>query len=194
MSSASSKARRRSAARISRPFSQPRRIEFAADVAVISDTRMLGADRPAITYGMRGALSVEVEAARAGDRSALGQFWRCHSQPSPGTVRTARQSARRARTGCHPRLLRSRCVRSTSGNAPTWPASERATQEILRSARAEVGWGERGFTLGERIAVRPALTINGLTGGYQGPGAKSIIPSRARAKLNFRLVARSRTA
>ena len=61
--------------------------------------------------------------------------------------------------------------------------------EILADAGAADGWGEGGYTLYERTTIRPALTINGVTGGYQGPGAKAVIPARASAKLNFRLVA-----
>jgi len=60
--------------------------------------------------------------------------------------------------------------------------------QILRDAQAEKGWGEVGFTLYERTTIRPALTINGIVGGYGGAGVKAIIPSCAIAKLNFRLV------
>jgi acetylornithine deacetylase/succinyl-diaminopimelate desuccinylase-like protein len=60
---------------------------------------------------------------------------------------------------------------------------------ILREIKAEKGWGERGFTLYERTTIRPALTVNGIVGGYQGPGGKGVIPARALAKLSFRLVA-----
>jgi acetylornithine deacetylase/succinyl-diaminopimelate desuccinylase-like protein len=61
-------------------------------------------------------------------------------------------------------------------------------EEILRDARAERGWGEPGFSLYERTTIRPALSVNGMVGGYTGPGAKAVIPWRAAAKLNFRLV------
>ena len=61
--------------------------------------------------------------------------------------------------------------------------------EVLADAGAADGWGEEGYTLYERTTIRPALTINGVTGGYQGPGAKGVIPAHASAKLNFRLVA-----
>ena len=60
--------------------------------------------------------------------------------------------------------------------------------EILSDAGAERGWGERGYSLYERTTVRPALSVNGISGGYQGPGVKAVIPARASAKLNFRLV------
>jgi acetylornithine deacetylase/succinyl-diaminopimelate desuccinylase-like protein len=61
-------------------------------------------------------------------------------------------------------------------------------EEVLRDAGAERAWGERGYTLYECTTVRPVLTINGITGGYQGPGVKAVIPARASAKFNFRLV------
>jgi acetylornithine deacetylase/succinyl-diaminopimelate desuccinylase-like protein len=60
--------------------------------------------------------------------------------------------------------------------------------QILRDAQAGQGWGERGYTLYERTTTRPALTVNGIIGGYQGPGGKAVIPARALAKLSFRLV------
>src|SRR5215510_3700092 len=61
-------------------------------------------------------------------------------------------------------------------------------QQILRDAKAERGWGERGYSLYERTTIRPSLSVTGITGGYQSEGVKAIIPSRATAKLNFRLV------
>src|SRR5262249_28788360 len=60
--------------------------------------------------------------------------------------------------------------------------------QILQDARVKCGWGERGYTLYERTTIRPALTVNGISGGYQGPGVKAVIPARATAKFNFRLV------
>jgi acetylornithine deacetylase/succinyl-diaminopimelate desuccinylase-like protein len=60
--------------------------------------------------------------------------------------------------------------------------------QILQDAQAEAPWGECGYSLYERLTLRPALTINGMGGGYQGAGAKGVIPGRATAKLSFRLV------
>jgi acetylornithine deacetylase/succinyl-diaminopimelate desuccinylase-like protein len=59
---------------------------------------------------------------------------------------------------------------------------------ILGHARAARGWGEPGYSLYERTTIRPALTINGIVGGYQGEGSKAVIPARALAKINIRLV------
>jgi acetylornithine deacetylase/succinyl-diaminopimelate desuccinylase-like protein len=58
----------------------------------------------------------------------------------------------------------------------------------MREAHTPADWGECGYTLYERTTIRPALTVNGITGGSAGPGGKAIIPARAGAKLSFRLV------
>jgi acetylornithine deacetylase/succinyl-diaminopimelate desuccinylase-like protein len=76
-----------------------------------------------------------------------------------------------------------------------WSANERSYMadagpsdaEFLEAAQTERGWGESGYSSYERLTLRPALTINGITGGYQGPGAKGVVPARALAKLSFRL-------
>jgi acetylornithine deacetylase/succinyl-diaminopimelate desuccinylase-like protein len=61
-------------------------------------------------------------------------------------------------------------------------------EEILRHARTVRGWGERGYSLYERTTIRPALNVTGITGGHQGAGGKSIVPARASAKIDIRLV------
>ncbi len=59
---------------------------------------------------------------------------------------------------------------------------------LNQDAGVAKGWGERGFSAFERTNLRPSLTINGITGGYQGKGGKGIIPASASAKLSLRLV------
>jgi acetylornithine deacetylase/succinyl-diaminopimelate desuccinylase-like protein len=61
-------------------------------------------------------------------------------------------------------------------------------EQFLQDAQGDQGWGEVGFTLYERSTLRPALTINGIAGGYQGPGSKAVIPASGMAKISFRLV------
>jgi acetylornithine deacetylase/succinyl-diaminopimelate desuccinylase-like protein len=60
--------------------------------------------------------------------------------------------------------------------------------QLLREAKAPGGWGEPGYSAYERTAIRPCLVVNGMVGGYQGPGAKAVLPARATAKINIRLV------
>lgn len=163
------------------------RDRLAADVAVISDTRMLGGDRPAITYGLRGALSLELE--MHGPETDL------HSGNFGGAIHNPLQALCEMLAALHGADRRVMIpgfydrVRSVSASERNYMAAHGPSDsEILQDAQALAGWGEPGLTLYERIALRPALTINGLSGGYQGEGAKAVIPSWARAKLNFRLV------
>jgi acetylornithine deacetylase/succinyl-diaminopimelate desuccinylase-like protein len=69
-----------------------------------------------------------------------------------------------------------------------------SSAQILRDAGTNVAHGERGYSVYERVTVRPALTINGISGGYSGPGGKGVIPSRATAKMSFRLVSDQKPA
>jgi acetylornithine deacetylase/succinyl-diaminopimelate desuccinylase-like protein len=60
--------------------------------------------------------------------------------------------------------------------------------QVLAAAGATTAGGETGYSAYERLTMRPALTVNGIMGGYQGPGRMAVLPARARAKLSFRLV------
>jgi acetylornithine deacetylase/succinyl-diaminopimelate desuccinylase-like protein len=62
-------------------------------------------------------------------------------------------------------------------------------QAVLREAGTDVPWGERGYSIYERVTVRPSLAITGIQGGHTGAGPKGVIPRRAVAKMSFRLVA-----
>jgi acetylornithine deacetylase/succinyl-diaminopimelate desuccinylase-like protein len=168
-------------------FLQRNRKALNADVAVMSDTRMLAPDRPALTYAMRGALSVEVE--------IRGAAQDLHSGNYGGAIHNPLQALCEIVAGLHDRDGRI-TIPGFYERVRQWSNDERklmahsgpADESILRDAKARAGWGEWGYTLYERTTIRPALTINGITGGYQGPGSKAVIPARAVAKLNFRLV------
>jgi acetylornithine deacetylase/succinyl-diaminopimelate desuccinylase-like protein len=67
-------------------------------------------------------------------------------------------------------------------------ASAPTDAAIRREAGVRRAWGDRGYSAYERTTLRPALTVNGITGGYQGEGTRSVIPARASAKLGLRLV------
>jgi acetylornithine deacetylase/succinyl-diaminopimelate desuccinylase-like protein len=173
------------------PFLSSERNALASDVAVISDMPILAPDRPAITYAMRGALSLELK--------VRGQKKDLHSGIFGGAVHNPLQAlceviaklhdaeGRVAIPGFYDNVRRWSCEKADEERAymaSVGPSDAR----ILQDAQAEKGWGERGFTLYERTTIRPALMVNGILGGYQGKGVKAVIPSRAVAKLNFRLV------
>jgi acetylornithine deacetylase/succinyl-diaminopimelate desuccinylase-like protein len=170
-----------------KPFVERNRRRLAADVAVMSDTRMLAKDQPALTYALRGGLSFELEVA--GQKSDL------HSGNFGGAVHNPLQALCEIVAKLHDADRRI-AIPGFYDRVRRWGGAERefmaangpSDQQILRDAKARRGWGERGYSLYERTTIRPSLSVTGITGGYQGEGVKAVIPSRATAKLNFRLV------
>jgi acetylornithine deacetylase/succinyl-diaminopimelate desuccinylase-like protein len=156
----------------------------AADVAVMSDTRMLGPDRPVLTYGLRGSLALEVQVQSLRHDLHSGNFG--------GAVRNPIQALCEILAGLHDAdghiAIPGVYDRVRPGPNGARPGHGPTDREILRDAGVREGWGESGFSLYERTTSRPALTVNGITGGYQGSGGKSVIPARASVKLSFRLV------
>lgn len=160
---------------------------LAGDVAVMSDMPILAPNRPAITYAMRGGLSVELE--------VRGTPHDLHSGIFGGAVHNPLQALCEIIARLHD--PKGRITIPSFYDRVREPRSEERSYmarigpsdpKILQDAHAQHGWGERGYTLYERTSIRPALTVNGITGGYQGPGVKAVIPAAAVAKLNFRLV------
>lgn len=158
-----------------------------ADAAVISDTRMLAPDRPAISYAQRGGLRAEVE--------VTGPPHELHSGSFGGAVLNPLQALCEMIARLHDAQGRV-AIPGFYDDVRQWSQKERdfmarsgpADEDILRDAKVESGWGESGFSLYERTTIRPALTLNGIAGGYRGAGGKGVIPAKAVAKLSFRLV------
>ncbi len=170
-----------------KPFVTRHARMLAADAVAVSDTRMLGPGRPAITYGLRGSLSLELEVAGAPHDLHSGNFGGALHNPAQALCRMISNLHDRDGRVLIPGFYD--CVRR-------WPNSEReymarvgpTDAEILRNAGVKRGWGERGFSLYERTTIRPSLGVTGISGGYQGKGGKSIVPARATAKIDIRLV------
>jgi acetylornithine deacetylase/succinyl-diaminopimelate desuccinylase-like protein len=169
------------------PFLARHRRALAADVAVMSDTPMITPDRPAITYALRGGLG--------GELTVRGPAHDLHSGHFGGAVHNPLQALCEIISRLHDDSGHV-AIPGFYDRVRNWPAMERnfmsrnapSARELLRLAGLQRGWGEAEFTPHERRTIRPALTVNGLTGGYQGPGGKGVIPAFASAKLSFRLV------
>jgi acetylornithine deacetylase/succinyl-diaminopimelate desuccinylase-like protein len=170
-----------------KPFVARERRALACDAVVMSDTRMLGPDRPAITYALRGALSLELEIAGASGDLHSGNYGGALHNPAQALSEIiAKLHDPRGRIVIPGFYDRVRC----------WGRQEReymarvgpSDKEILHHGRALRGWGEHGYTLYERTTTRPALNVTGITAGHQGAGGKSIVPARAVAKIDIRLV------
>ena len=168
-------------------FLADNRNKLKADVVVISDMRMAAVNRPAITYALRGALGLELE--------VKGPKVDLHSGLFGGSVHNPIQVLSELIEALHNSKGKITIpgfydrVRLWGDAERDYMASVGPTDAALRhNAKVRQGWGETAYSSYERTTIRPALTVTGIVGGYQGKGAKSIIPGRAIAKLDFRLV------
>ena len=168
-------------------FLDAHRRALAADVAVVSDMPILAPDRPAITYAMRGGLGLELE--------ACGPSHDLHSGLFGGAIANPLQALCQVIAGLHDREGHV-TLPGFYDRVRAWGVAERAAMarsgpcdaDLLRDAGATQSVGEPEYSLYERVTLRPSLTVNGIVGGYSGPGGKAVLPSRALAKLSFRLV------
>ena len=161
--------------------------ELAADVAVVSDTSILGSGRPALTYALRGMLSLEMRVA--GPRRDL------HSGRFGGAVHNPAQVLCDLVSGLHDAAGRVAVAGFYDEVRELSQAERDAIAALAYDERAyltQVGapsaFGEPGYTTLERQWARPTLEVNGMWGGYQGPGQKTVIPREAHAKITCRLV------
>src|SRR6187431_720166 len=158
-----------------------------ADVILISDTAMLSLENPSIDIGVRGLSYIEVE--------VTGPNRDLHSGVYGGAVANPINILAKMITSLH-----------DENNHITIPAFYDKVQDLTEAERKalnsapfdleeyqkELGvkevWGEKGYTTLERTGTRPTLDVNGIWGGYTGEGAKTVLPSKAFAKISMRLV------
>ncbi|MEO0333859.1 MAG: M20/M25/M40 family metallo-hydrolase, partial [Bacteroidota bacterium] len=168
-------------------FVKDNRERLQADVVLISDTGIIDNDNPSITVGLRGLSYMEVEVT--GPRIDL------HSGMFGGTVANPinvlcqmiaslhDEHGQVTIPGFYDKVLElSQEERAEINRAPQ--DDEKYEQELGVKALA----GEDGYTTIERIGIRPTLDVNGIWGGYTGEGAKTVLPSKAYAKISMRLV------
>ncbi|MBL0870890.1 MAG: dipeptidase [Phycisphaerales bacterium] len=160
------------------------------DVCLISDTGMLARGKPAITYGVRGLAYTEV--------TLHGQNQDLHSGMWGGRVMNPNLAMAKVLSRLHDDQNRvtipgfyDKVVALSPDERKAWDALKFDQGEALKKIGlpAASDWGEKGFSPLEREWARPTAEINGIWGGYTGPGAKTVIPSHSNAKVSFRLVA-----
>ena len=161
----------------------------AADFCLISDTGMLGPDEPAITYGVRGLTYTEV-ILHGPDQDLHSGLWGGRvPNPINELTKVLAQLWDDDRRVVLPGFYEG--VRElTPQERQAWADlgfdQIAALKKIGLGPEADIG--EAGFTAIEREWARPTCDINGIWGGYQGDGAKTVIASQAGAKVSFRLV------
>lgn len=169
------------------PFLEAHRELLAADVVVISDTAMFAPGVPSITYGLRGLAYVEVE--------LIGPVRDLHSGVYGGAVENPINVLARLIAGLHDDDHRITIPGFYDDVRPlteeerhmfrALPFDEKAWMEEIGLSAVRT---EKGYTILEAITARPTLDANGIWGGYQRKGAKTVLPAKAGAKLSMRLV------
>ncbi len=164
---------------------EPERL--ACDVAVVSDSSQFGPGQPAVTYGLKGIAYFELKLN--GPKQDL------HSGTFGGAVTNP--------INCAARMMASLIDKKGRVQIPGFyddvmPLSDAEREQFaslpfnesafMRQVGVEGVTGEEGYTTLERRWARPTFDINGIWGGYQGDGAKTVLPSKAGVKFSFRLV------
>ncbi|HEX8912636.1 MAG TPA: M20/M25/M40 family metallo-hydrolase, partial [Humisphaera sp.] len=158
-----------------------------ADVAVISDTNQFARGLPAITYGLRGLCYEEVFVTGPDHDLHSGMYG--GSVPNPANVLCQILASLHDKDGrvTIPGFY-DKVIPLAAEERAEWARLPAEESKLAAAVGIPFGNGETGYTTLERRWARPTLDVNGITTGYQGPGAKTVIPSKASAKVSMRLV------
>ncbi|MGE3241269.1 MAG: dipeptidase [Pirellulales bacterium] len=169
------------------PFVAANRERLACDCVVISDCGQFAPNVPAITYGLRGIAYYELKLFGPRQDLHSGTFGGGVTNPA-GALVALLASLKDANGRIQVPGFYDDVVPLTELEREQFRQLPFSEDEFHRQLAVEGSWGEAGFTNIERRWARPTCDINGLTSGYQGEGAKTVLPARASAKLSFRLV------
>ena len=158
-----------------------------SDVVLISDTAMISLEHPSIDIGVRGLSYIEVEVTGPNRDLHIGVYG--GAVANPVTILA--------------KMIASLHDENNRINIPGFYDDVQEVSDTERKMMAEAPfdekeymddlgvtelWGEKGYTTNERTGIRPTLEVNGIWGGYTGEGAKTVLPSKAYAKISARLV------
>jgi acetylornithine deacetylase/succinyl-diaminopimelate desuccinylase-like protein len=168
-------------------FVRENKSKLKADIILVSDTGMLANDTPSITTGLRGLSSVEVEVTGPNRDLHSGLYGGCVANPINTLTQMIAslhdENMRITIPGFYDKVVElSAADRAEMAKAPF---SEQAYCEALDIRATH---GENSYSTMERGSIRPTLDVNGIWGGYTGEGAKTVIASKAFAKISMRLV------
>ena len=163
-----------------------------ADVILISDTAMLSLDTPSMDVGVRGLSYIEIE--------VTGPNRDLHSGVYGGAVANPITILAKMIAGLHDENnhitipgFYDDVVESSDAERKLMAEAPYNEEEYKKDLGVKELWGEKGYTTNERTGIRPTLELNGIWGGYTGEGSKTVLPSKAHAKISCRLVPNQKT-
>ena len=169
------------------PFLIQEKENLACELVLISDSAMIAPDTPTITYGLKGLAYIELEVIAANRDLHSGAYG--GGVPNPINVLAKMiaslhdENGKITVPGFYDDVIEISSQEKAAFEKVPFDEKEFAEEIALKGTP-----GEAGYTVLERIWARPTLDVNGIKGGFQGEGAKTVIASKASAKISCRLV------
>jgi len=158
-----------------------------ADIILVSDTGMISIDIPSITVGLRGLTYVQVEVTGPNRDLHSGLFGGAVANPvnilTKMIASLTDENNKITVPGFYDKVIE--LTKEERDNIARAPFN---LDEYKTALNIEEVSGEKGYTTLERVGIRPSIDVNGIWGGYQGEGAKTVLPAKAYAKISMRLV------
>ncbi len=168
-------------------FVKENKSKLKADVILISDTSLISLDTPSITVGLRGLSYMEVEVTGPNRDLHSGVYGGAVANPinvlSEMIASMHDKNGRITIPGFYDNVAELTKEERTALNKAPFDLDEYKKELAIDDIK-----GEAGYTTLERTGTRPTLDVNGIWGGYTGEGAKTVLPSKASAKISMRLV------
>jgi Acetylornithine deacetylase/Succinyl-diaminopimelate desuccinylase and related deacylases len=168
-------------------FLEANKEKLKADIVLVSDTSMISMEHPSIETGLRGLAYMEVEVTGPNRDLHSGVYGGAVANPITilaKMIATLHDEDNHITVpGFYDKVLNlTDAERQALNEAPF------DLEEYKKDLNIQNVWGEKGYTTLERTGVRPTLELNGIWGGYTGESAKTVLPSKAFAKISMRLV------
>lgn len=168
-------------------FCKNNKEKLKCDIILVSDTAMIAEDIPSITVGLRGLAYMEVEVTGPCRDLHSGHYGGAVANPANVLAKMIASLTDQDNVISIPGfyddvICLSDAERKELNKAPF------NLEHYLSEIKIPDIQGEKGYTTIERTGIRPSLDVNGLWSGYSGPGAKTVLPSKAGAKISMRLV------
>jgi len=161
--------------------------KLKADIILVSDTAIISLDHPSITAGLRGLSYMEVEVTGPTRDLHSGVYGGAVANPvnvlSKMIASMHDENGRVTIPGFYDKVVELSVEERTAINKAPF-----SLDEYKKELGIDEVQGEKGYTTLERTGIRPTLDVNGIWGGYTGEGAKTVLPSKAFAKISMRLV------
>ncbi|MDC3252939.1 dipeptidase [Crocinitomicaceae bacterium] len=161
--------------------------KLKADVILVSDTGMLANDVPSVTTGLRGLSYVEVEVTGPNRDLHSGLYGGCVANPLNVLAKMIASLHDENNQITIPGFY-DKVVELTDEERAEMAKAPFSKEDYCEALDIDEVMGEAGFSIPERGSIRPTLDVNGMWGGYTGEGAKTVIASKAYAKISMRLV------